>query len=67
MTSARLSCPYPCAGSYCPFTRADAECINCEHRPQLDAYHQRCAAAAAEPITSPYDRAVNAWQRLQNT
>jgi hypothetical protein len=33
-------CPYPCAGSYCPYIRSDAECIACEARPRLDDYFQ---------------------------
>jgi hypothetical protein len=44
--TARPACPYPCAGSCCPFTRADAECLACEARPLLDAHHQALAAWA---------------------
>jgi hypothetical protein len=40
----RPPCPYPCAGSYCPFTRSDADCIACEARPALDAWHLAIAA-----------------------
>ena len=65
MTSARLSCPHPCAGSYCPYTRTEPECIGCSSRPQLDAYFERCKAAKERPVLDPYDRALNAWQRLQ--
>jgi len=46
MTSPRPACPYPCAGSCCPFTRADAECLACEARPLLDAHHRALAAWA---------------------
>jgi len=45
-TTARPVCPYPCAGSYCPFTRADVECQTCEARPRLDAYYRALAAWA---------------------
>jgi hypothetical protein len=38
-TTTRPSCPYPCAGSYCPHIRSDAECIACEARPALDAHY----------------------------
>lgn len=44
MATARPACPYPCAGSYCPFTRSDAECIACEHRPALDAHYRALVA-----------------------
>jgi hypothetical protein len=43
-TTSRPACPYPCAGSFCPFIRADIECQRCEHRPALDAYHRAAAA-----------------------
>ena len=42
----RPRCPYPCAGSYCPHTASDPECIACEARPVLDAYHRALAAWA---------------------
>ena len=44
MTTNRPECPYPCAGSCCPFTRGDHECQRCEYRPALDAWHQAAAA-----------------------
>jgi hypothetical protein len=40
LTTTRPSCPYPCAGSYCPHIRSDAECIACEARPALDAHFE---------------------------
>lgn len=46
MTSPRPVCPYPCAGSCCPYARRDPECLACEARPRLDAYHQALAAWA---------------------
>lgn len=48
-TTSRPACPYPCAGSGCPFIRSDAECIACEARPALDAHY----------------RALEAWDRAQ--
>ena len=40
----RPPCPYPCAGSGCPFIRSDAECLACEARPILDAHYQALEA-----------------------
>lgn len=40
----RPPCPYPCAGSFCPYTRSDAECLACEARPALDAWHRAAQA-----------------------
>jgi hypothetical protein len=42
--STRPSCPYPCAGSGCPYIRSDAECIACEARPALDAHFRELEA-----------------------
>jgi hypothetical protein len=42
--STRPSCPYPCAGSCCPYIRSDAECIACEARPALDAHFEELEA-----------------------
>ena len=49
-TTTRPACPYPCAGSCCPFTRSEPECITCEARPALDAWH----------------RAIQAWDEAYN-
>ena len=51
MTTNRPECPYPCAGSFCPFTREDRECQRCEHRPALNAWHQAAAAWDAQRAT----------------
>lgn len=40
-TTTRPACPYPCAGSGCPYIRSDAECMACEARPGLDSYYRR--------------------------
>lgn len=38
------ACPYPCAGSCCPYIRSDAECFACDSRPALDAHYQALEA-----------------------
>ena len=48
-TTTRPVCPYPCAGSACPYIRSDAECIACDARPLLDAHY----------------RALEAWHEAQ--
>lgn len=47
--STRPHCPYPCAGSFCPYTESDPECHACEARLLLDAHH----------------RAMDAWWETQ--
>lgn len=66
MTTTRPRCPYPCAGSFCPYTGSEPECLACEARPLLDAYRRDVAAWEAEqdrtgashPYTSP---ALSGW------
>jgi hypothetical protein len=58
-TTTRPACPYPCAGSCCPHTRQDAECIACEARPALDAYH-RALQAWADALPDDDGRASTA-------
>jgi hypothetical protein len=53
----RPSCPYPCAGSGCPFCHWDAECIACESRPLLDAHR---AAVAAWDAANPH-KVISCW------
>jgi hypothetical protein len=43
-TTTRPACPYPCAGSGCPYVRVDVECITCESRPTLDAHYRALMA-----------------------
>jgi len=45
-TTTRPVCPYPCAGSGCPYIRSDAECITCDARPILDAHYRALMAWA---------------------
>ena len=59
MHTIKPRCPYPCAGSYCPFTRSDAECLACEARPLLDAYH-RALAVWADALPEDDGRASTA-------
>jgi len=40
----RPSCPYPCAGSCCPYIRRDIECQTCDARPALDAHYRALEA-----------------------
>lgn len=46
--ASRPTCPYPCAGSGCPYIRTDAECIACDARPILDAWYQAITSWDAE-------------------
>ena len=43
-TTTRPACPYPCAGSGCPYVRVDVECITCESRPTLDTHYRALLA-----------------------
>jgi hypothetical protein len=48
MTTSRPVCPFPCAGSFCPFITSDPECMACDFRDVHDAYKAQVDAWLAD-------------------